>query len=219
MSVVWEQKAFPCLFLFDYLGKLRSGNSGKVPLDITTHCFQTKAWHIVNVWNNKCPRECCICSWKLHAGMPIDACHGGICTFAVSVALGCSGRFSSFGPILFKTCLIAAGCGAPGLIWWPCGLTITLALSCLSRPLSGHIVIEQQQATLQYSRCLCSPGSGRFYEAKIEKRLFCLSVSDPPSAYHQPQIYRVNQSRQFPQLRGKPLRGEGVPMCPALPFR
>lgn len=41
--------------------------------------------------------------------------------------------------------VIAGGCGARGLIRWPCGLTITQALSCLSRLASGNSVIEKQQ--------------------------------------------------------------------------
>ena len=40
--------------------------------------------------------------------------------------------------------LSLGGCGVWALIRWPCGLTITLALSEPGRPLSGNAALQQQ---------------------------------------------------------------------------
>lgn len=111
------------------------------------------------VWNNGDPGECYICSWKMSSKyIQINGC---AMDFGVKCCIRWS-RFSFFGPISPETCVIAAGSEARGLIRWPCGLTITVSLSCLSRHLSGSGLTERQQmqpvSTHLFSRCLHKTG-------------------------------------------------------------
>lgn len=78
---------------------------------------------------------------KWHPDILINGAYFELCSNCCILR---SSRYSVFGSIPSKTCVIAAGCGAWVLIRWPCGPTITQALSCLSRPVSGSSVIERQ---------------------------------------------------------------------------
>lgn len=97
-------------------------------------------WHIlqsVKQWGTQ--ENASICSWKIPS-----TCNDQW-SFAVKKKKCCSSRFSISGLAPSKTCVIAAGCGARGLIRWPCGLTITRPLSSLRRLASGGEVLETQQ--------------------------------------------------------------------------
>lgn len=93
-----------------------------------------------SAWNNGDPRGLFAVE-KLHPHILISTHEVDfeLCSYCCIL---CSSRFSSFGLIPSKTCVIVAGCAAWRLIRWPCGLTKTRTLSCLSRPLSGSTVTE-----------------------------------------------------------------------------
>lgn len=128
--------------------KLISGNSGGKSLLISslTASRQKPAatyadmLQCVKQWR---PKRTLSAAEKWHPDILIDA-RGADFELCSNCCILCCGRFGLFGSIPSKTCVIAAGCGAWGLIRWPCGLTITWALSCLSRLVSGSSVIEQQ---------------------------------------------------------------------------
>lgn len=127
--------------------KLVSGNSGGKSLLISSRAaFRQKpatcadTLQCVKQWRPK-RTQCAAEKW--HPDFLINA-RGVDFELCSNCCILRSGRFSSVGLIPSKACVIAEGWRARGLIRWPCGLTITGALSCLSRPLSGSGVTEQQ---------------------------------------------------------------------------
>lgn len=93
-----------------------------------------------SAWNNGDPRglylqlkNCIHIFWSVLMKWTLN--------FAVIVAF-CAAAGSALLAWYHPKRVIVAGCAAWRLIRWPCGLTKTRTLSCLSRPLSGSTVTE-----------------------------------------------------------------------------